>query len=71
MSRYWWGTTRGGEPRAGAVEDAVDLVSWVEDRYAKRWRSLTVVAGSTRDAEKVAEIYRHPDTGQRTWWAER
>jgi hypothetical protein len=60
------GQLRSGAPITGTASTD-DLMAFVKQRYDRRWQALTV----TRNGEEVGGISRHPDTGKRTWWAER
>lgn len=59
-----------GHNRSGI--DVYGIIGWVEptvfvqDKFCKRWRDLTVKA----DGELVGAIFTSPETGKRTWWAE-
>lgn len=63
MNRFT-GRDRQGTARTGATETR-DVAAFVETRYRQGWRELTV---RDADGEKVGEIFRHPDTNERTWW---
>jgi hypothetical protein len=71
---------RGVNPKGEAVSGRFvtsDLPAHTEMRYRQGWRALLVCSGdgpvppSFADQGKVAVIEPHPETGKRTWWAER
>lgn len=47
-----------------------DPVEFTETRFNQRWRQLTVTEPGDPD-NPIAEIYKHEDTGRRSWWATR
>jgi hypothetical protein len=65
---YYKGIDQRGAGHTGATEVS-DLVSWVKTKYDQGFRSLRVWRG-VNQANAIAEITSHTDTGWRVWWAE-
>lgn len=73
---YRW---RGVDPRGEAAAGRAawpDLATEVRRRFNAGWKTLVVCTGdgpvpppAIGPAGVVAEIGRHPGTGQRSWWA--
>lgn len=50
--------------------DISNVAEFVEDYYRRGFRQLTVYIVSGGTEQTLGRIEPHPDTGQRTWWAE-
>lgn len=65
MSLTFRGTRRNGTATVGRSQ--LSAVVLVQKYYALGFRNLEVENDIT--GELVGQIDRHPDTGQRIWWA--
>lgn len=63
----WLGTDSRRVARSGRDASTATPAELTERLYRKGYSSATV---TTPDGELVGQVFRNPDTGKRSWWAD-